>query len=112
MANRDDADRDVIVRQDMEQEPLPHFIGESDDDEEDSARIQAHQRLHPHDRAHVNLNQDDYTAEEVARLLSTSLDHVMHAIRSGELKAERAGRNVVCIKHHDLVDWLNRGGGV
>ena len=112
MANRDDADREVVSREDMEQEQLPHFVGESGDGEENPLGLESHQRLHPHDRAHVNLNQDEYTAEEVARLLSTSLDHVMHAVRSGELKAERAGRNVVCIKHHDLVDWLKRGGGV
>jgi excisionase family DNA binding protein len=101
-----------MQREDMENDPLPHFVGESSDAEADPLITQAHKRLHPHDRAHVNLTQEEYTPEEVARLLGTSLDNVIHAIRSGDLKAKRAGRDVVCINHHDIVDWLNRGGGV
>lgn len=75
--------------------------------------VQVHDRHNPHDHAHVDLRQDEYTPEEVARLIGTSLDVVMHAIRSGDLKADRQGQAVVCITHADVVHWLRtRGPGV
>jgi excisionase family DNA binding protein len=79
-------------------------------DFEDRARIEMHRREHPHDRAHVDLRQEEYTPEEVARLIGTSREVVMHAVWNGELKADRKGRNVVCITHADVVDWLRRRG--
>ena len=52
--------------------------------------------------------QEEYTPEEAARLLGMSIDVITHAAREGELKADRAGHKIVCIKHEDLVDWLKR----
>lgn len=73
-------------------------------------QVEVHQRPRANDPAHVDLQQEDYTPEEVARLMGTSLEVVMHAVRSGELKAEREGQAVVCIAHADVVDWMRRRG--
>jgi excisionase family DNA binding protein len=80
------------------------------DEFEDRAHLEVHRRQHPGDRAHVDLRQEEYTPQEVAWLLGTSLEVVMHAIWDRDLKADRKGRNVVCIKHEDVVDWLRRRG--
>jgi excisionase family DNA binding protein len=80
------------------------------DDASAPVNLETHRREHPHDHAHVDLRQEEYTPEEVARLIGTSLEVVMHAIWNGELKADRKGRNVVCIKHEDVTDWLRRRG--
>ncbi len=77
---------------------------------DDPLHLQSHTRAHPHESAHVDLQQEEYTPEEAARMLGTSLDVIMHAARSGELIAEKAGHKVVCIKHADLVTWLKRQG--
>jgi len=70
--------------------------------------LELHRRHDRHDPAHVDLIQEEYTHEEAARLIGTSLEVVMHAIWGGDLKAERQGQNVVCIQHADLADWLRR----
>jgi len=71
-------------------------------------QLELHKRQHANDPAHVDLLQEEYTPEEAARLIGTSLDVVMHAIWYGDLKAERQGKAVVCISHADLTDWLRR----
>jgi excisionase family DNA binding protein len=81
-----------------------------DEEEDDPLRLLSHSRAHAHDRAHVDLLQEEYTPEEAARLIGTSIDVIMHAVRDGELEAEKAGHKVVCIKHADLADWLKRQG--
>lgn len=77
---------------------------------EGRAHLEVHRRTNPRDRGHVDLTQEEYTPDQVARLLGTSLEVVMQAIWHGELKAERKGRQVVCISHSDVVDWLRRRG--
>lgn len=78
-------------------------------DEVDNSKIfNIEGRSFTHDHSHVNLLQDEYTPQEVAHLLGTSLQAIMHAVYSGELKAERAGHDVLCIDRADLVDWMNR----
>lgn len=80
---------------------------------EDRAHLEMHQRHHGHHINRVDLNAEEYTPEELARLLGTSLDVVLHAARSGELKAQRAGHTITCIQHADVVAWLrSRGPGV
>jgi excisionase family DNA binding protein len=83
-------------------------IGFGSEDALESAGLETHVRQHAHDRAHVDLTQDEYTPDEVARLVGTSKEAVIHAITQGELKADRRGRDVVCIQHHDVVEWLRR----
>ncbi len=75
---------------------------------EERVHLEMHHRHQAHDRAHVDLTQEEYTPEEVARLIGTSKEAVIHAIGQGELKADRKGRDVVCIQHHDVVEWLRR----
>jgi len=80
------------------------------DESEDPMRLGAQVHSRTYNRTHIDLNKDDYKPEEVARLLDTTLEVVMRAIYDGELKANRQGRNVVCIEHADLADWLARRG--
>ncbi|MEO5952659.1 MAG: hypothetical protein ABIQ44_09365 [Chloroflexia bacterium] len=75
---------------------------------ENQVVLERHDHNHRHDTGHVDLMQEEYTPEEVARLASTSLDVVMHAVWNGDLKADRQGHNVVCITHADVTDWLRR----
>jgi excisionase family DNA binding protein len=77
---------------------------------EDRAHLEMHQRYHGRTHHHIDLNAEEYSPDELARLLGTSLDVVLHAARSGELHAQRAGHNITCIKHADVVDWLRRRG--
>lgn len=60
------------------------------------------------DTAHVDLTKDDYTPEEAARLMGTTMEVVLHAVYNGDLKALREGDTVVSISHGDLTDWLGR----
>ncbi len=82
------------------------FVGAEDSGERTG--LEMHVRHLAHDRAHVDLTKDEYTPDEVARLVGTSKEAVIHAITQGELKADRKGRDVVCIQHHDVVEWLRR----
>jgi hypothetical protein len=92
---------------DMEEGPHIGFI-DADEAADSLVRVELHERQHPHDPAHVDLRQEEYTPEEAARLMGSSLEVVMHAIWGGDLKAQRQGHNVVCIQHADLLDWLRR----
>jgi hypothetical protein len=83
-------------------------VGFADAESQAELPIERHARHDPHNPAHIDLTQDEYTPDEVARIASTTLDVVMHAIWSGDLKAERQGRNIICIKHEDVTDWLRR----
>ena len=88
------------------------FTGMTLEEFEEKAHIEVHKRGGHHgiSQHHVDLNQEEYTPEEVARMMGTSLEVVMHAVWQGELKAEKHGRDVVCITHSDVVDWLRRRG--
>lgn len=83
-------------------------FGSVDDDLAERVHLETHHRQRAHDPAHVDLSKDEYTPDEVARLIGTSKEAVIHAITQGELKADRKGRDVVCIQHHDVVEWLRR----
>ena len=80
--------------------------------EERALETHKHGRRHSSSPQHIDLNQEEYTPDEVARLIGTSLEVVMHAIRVGDLQARRVGHDVVAIKHEDVTDWLRRRGGV
>lgn len=94
-------------RKDMDEGTHVGFV-ETDEEDDDVGMLELHKRQHAHDAAHVDLLQEEYTPEEAARLIGTSLEVVMHAIWGGDLKAERQGHNVICIQHSDLTDWLRR----
>jgi excisionase family DNA binding protein len=83
-----------------------------DDDSDERPSLETHHRHHAHDPAHVDLTKDEYTPDEVARLIGTSKEAVIHAISQGELKADRKGRDIVCIQHHDVVEWLRRRNAI
>lgn len=80
---------------------------------EDRAELEMHKRYHGRQHHHIDLMAEEYTPDELARLLGTSTDVVLHAARTGELRAQRVGHTITCIKHADVVDWLrHRGPGV
>ncbi len=114
MADPQDRDADVSradgegLGNDMERRTQIGFRGE--DSAEDQEHTEMRHRHNAHDRAHVDLTKDEYTPDEVARMIGTSLQVVMHAIRTGELKADRQGQSVVCITHEAVTDWLRRRG--
>jgi excisionase family DNA binding protein len=100
---------DMEVGPHIEEVDLDPHVGFVDVEEfENQVILERHERHHVRDRAHVDLTQEEYTPEEVARLIGTSLEVVMHAIWGRDLKAERKGNKVICIKHEDVTDWLRR----
>jgi len=59
------------------------------------------------------IHQDTYTVQEVASLLGMSVDMIRHAVQSGDLQADRAGHEIVCIHRDALSAWLQaRGPGL
>ena len=107
--NTDRRDADMDVAPHIEEIDISPHVGFNDvSDFETPVILEHHDRHDPHNRAHVDLSQEEYTPEEVARLIGTSLEVVMHAIWQGDLKAERKGNRVICIKHEDATDWLRR----
>jgi excisionase family DNA binding protein len=51
--------------------------------------------------------------QDIANLLGMNPEVIQHAVRTGELQAERMGHDIVCIHRADLLAWLNaRGPGV
>src|SRR5438034_11035782 len=73
----------------------PHLLIEPEEFEE-RARVELHKRGRREAREqHVDLSKEEYTPDEVAHMVGTSRDTVIHAVRRGELKAERAGQTVV-----------------
>jgi excisionase family DNA binding protein len=98
---------DVEPMLDMIEEP-PHVALDPEEFEE-RAKVELHKRIARQERVHhVDLSKEEYTPDEVASLIGTSREVVLHAVWSGDLKAERAGHDVVCIKHEDVTKWLRR----
>lgn len=89
--------------------PPVHAL-KTDEKPRDGSAFEVHHHHNPHDHSHVDLMKDEYLPDEVARMLGTSLEVVMHAIWRGELKAERKGRHVVCIPRAALLDWYKIRG--
>jgi len=86
-------------------------VGVSAEEFEEQARVEMHSRGRRQARdQHVDLTKEEYAPDEIARMLGTSLEVVMHAIWRGELRAERRGHDVVCVSHENVVDWLRRRG--
>ncbi|HEX2988264.1 MAG TPA: helix-turn-helix domain-containing protein [Chloroflexota bacterium] len=86
----------------------PHVGFSSPEEFEDRVRLEVHVHANRHTHDHISLSQEEYTPQEVAWLVGSSLEVVMHAIWNGDLKAERRGRDVICIRHEDVTDWLKR----
>jgi hypothetical protein len=100
---------DVEPLADMVETHVPVDMGPEEFEEQAHLELHKRGRRYSHD-AHVDLSKEEYTPEEVARMMGTSLEVVMHAIWQGQLKAEKKGRDVICVQHHDVVDWLSRRG--
>ena len=94
---------------DMMEPHVPVDIGPEEFEAQAQLEMHRRGRRTAHDQ-HIDLSQEEYTPEEIARLMGTSLEVVMHAIWRRELKAEKKGRDVICVQHGDVVDWLRRRG--
>jgi hypothetical protein len=75
------------------------------EEQPDKSLLEVHSQHQPHDHAHVDLMKEEYLPDEVARMLGTSVEVVMHAIWHGELKARRSGHQVVYISRAALIEW-------
>lgn len=104
----DGGHRGEYKRNDMEEAPSIGFGGI--DESDDLLRLATHLHPLPASETHIDLSQDDYTPQEVARLLGTSVEVVNRAVYDGDLQATREGRDIVCISRADMVDWMRRRG--
>jgi excisionase family DNA binding protein len=87
--------------------PLPNDVDASSQATAAGAHVWSNEPLIP------DLHDESYRVQDIAHLLGISPDVIRHAIWSGELRAEQAGHEVVCIHRADLLAWLDaRGPGV
>jgi excisionase family DNA binding protein len=52
------------------------------------------------------LHHERYTPEELARLLGIGIDVIRHAAFAGELRAQKAGHDIVSLQREDVLAWL------
>ena len=71
------------------------------------------ERRTPHSMYEL-LQQDQYRADEVAKLLGISVHIIQHAAFTGELRAEIVGHHILRLRRDDVLVWLGtregRGG--
>lgn len=58
------------------------------------------------------LHHEQYTPEEVSRLLGIGLDAIRHAVFTGELPAQTADHDIISVQRRDVLAWLNDHGHV
>jgi excisionase family DNA binding protein len=58
------------------------------------------------------LQQDQYRADEVAKLLGIGLAIVRHAAFTGELRAEIVGHHILRLRRDDVLVWLGTREGL
>lgn len=51
------------------------------------------------------LHHERYTADELARLLCTSVHTIRHAAFSGELRAQILEHHILSVRREDVVAW-------
>jgi excisionase family DNA binding protein len=64
----------------------------------------------PHHSLH-ELQQDQYTPEEVAELLEIGLETVRHAAFTGALRAQIIEHDTISIRREDVLAWLGAQAG-
>jgi excisionase family DNA binding protein len=57
------------------------------------------------------LQQDQYRADEVAKLLEIGIDIVRHAAFTGELRAEIVGHHILRLRRNDVLAWVEMREG-
>jgi excisionase family DNA binding protein len=65
---------------------------------------------HTHHNDLPDLRHEEYTVVELAEILGVGRELLLHAIRTGELKAVQVNAHTISIKREDSVDWLKRRG--
>ena len=96
-------DMQELAGSDMQATSVPS-LNASEETAPDSP-LEVHYHHLPHNHVHIDLMQDEYLPEEVARMFGTSLETVLHSIRIGDLKAKRKGQHVVSIPRAALIHW-------
>ena len=64
-----------------------------------------------HESVYELLQQERYTAEEVAELLGIGLNVVRHATFTGELRAQIVGHDIISLCRDDVLAWLDERDG-
>ncbi len=59
-----------------------------------------------------DIHQEEFSPDGLAHLIGIPREIILHAVVTGELKAERLGHHTVCLRREDVLDWLQRRGGV
>ncbi|MEP6774699.1 MAG: helix-turn-helix domain-containing protein [Chloroflexota bacterium] len=88
---------------DMQATPVPSLDTSRETAFDSPLEMHYHHLSHNH--MHIDLMQDEYIPEEVARMFGTSLETVLHSIRIGDLKAKRKGQHVVSFPRAALIHW-------
>ena len=57
------------------------------------------------------LQQDQYRAEEVAKLLGIGVHIIQHAAFTGELRAEIVGHHILRLRRNDVLAWVEMREG-
>jgi hypothetical protein len=57
-----------------------------------------------------DIHQDSYTVEGLSHLLGIPREVITHEIISGQLKAVRGSRRILCIERGEVLAWLRRRG--
>ena len=60
---------------------------------------------HTQESIYELLQHDEYTPEEVSRLLGIGVDQVRHAVFTGRLAATIVGDDIVSIRREDAASW-------
>ena len=69
------------------------------------------ERRTPHSMYEL-LQQDQYRAEEVAKLLGIGVHIIQHAAFTGELRAEIVSHHILRLRRDDLLMWLGTREGL
>jgi excisionase family DNA binding protein len=54
----------------------------------------------------VILHKDHYSPEELAELLSMTVDHIRGAVHNGRLHASISDHRILSIRREDVLAWL------
>lgn len=58
------------------------------------------------------LHHEQYTPEELSRLLEIGLNVIRHAVFTGELLAQTADHDIISLQRQDVLTWLNDHGHI
>ena len=63
---------------------------------------------HIHHDDQPDIHHDEYTVEELTKILGCPRELILHEIQKGDLKARVINHQTIYIERADAVDWLSR----